>query len=83
MRGVAAAPPVYVSAVKRYSMAPGPTPVLPEALAAGAEPVIHRGLDFRALMLRCLGRLQEVLRHAERRAALHAASGSGASSPRS
>ena len=44
-------------------MAPGPTPVPPEVLAAGAQPVIHhRGPDFRALMLRALGRLQEVCR---------------------
>jgi len=44
-------------------MAPGPTPVPPEVLAAGAQPVIHhRGPDFRALMLRTLGRLQEVCR---------------------
>lgn len=48
---------------KRYLMAPGPTPVPPEVLAAGAEPVLHhRGPDFRALMLRTLGRLQEVCR---------------------
>ena len=44
-------------------MAPGPTPVPPEVLAAGAQPVLHhRGPDFRALMLRTLGRLQEVCR---------------------
>ena len=44
-------------------MAPGPTPVPPEVLAAGAQPVIHhRGPDFRAVMLRTLGRLQEVCR---------------------
>ena len=48
---------------KRYLMAPGPTPVPPEVLAAGAQPVLHhRGPDFRALMLRTLGRLQEVCR---------------------
>jgi serine---pyruvate transaminase len=48
---------------KRYLMAPGPTPVPPEVLAAGAEPVLHhRGPDFRALMTRCLARLQEVCR---------------------
>ena len=44
-------------------MAPGPTPVPPEVLAAGALPVLHhRGPDFRAVMLRTLGRLQEVCR---------------------
>jgi serine---pyruvate transaminase len=44
-------------------MAPGPTPVPPEVLAAGAQPVLHhRGPDFRAVMLRTLGRLQEVCR---------------------
>jgi aspartate aminotransferase-like enzyme len=48
---------------KRYLMAPGPTPVPPEVLAASAEPVIHhRGPDFRELMLRVLARLQEVCR---------------------
>jgi serine---pyruvate transaminase len=47
--------------IKRYLMAPGPTPVPPEVLAAGAEPVIHhRGPDFRALMLRTLDRLRVV-----------------------
>lgn len=59
-------------------MAPGPTPVPPEVLAAGAEPVIHhRGPDFRALMLRCLDRLQEVLR-TQSDVLLFTASGSGA-----
>jgi serine---pyruvate transaminase len=44
-------------------MAPGPTPVPPEVLAAGAQPVLHhRGPDFRAVMLRTLRRLQEVCR---------------------
>jgi serine---pyruvate transaminase len=48
---------------KHYLMAPGPTPVPPEVLAAGAAPVIHhRGPDFRELMLRTLARLQEVCR---------------------
>jgi aspartate aminotransferase-like enzyme len=48
---------------KRYLMAPGPTPVPPEVLAAGAQPVLHhRGPDFRAVMLRTLGRLQDVCR---------------------
>jgi aspartate aminotransferase-like enzyme len=63
---------------KRYLLAPGPTPVPPEVLAALAEPVLHhRGPDFRALMRRCLGRLREVLR-TEGDVLLFTASGSGA-----
>ena len=59
-------------------MAPGPTPVPPEALAAGAEPIIHhRGPDFRELMLRTLGRLQQVCR-TENDVLLFTASGTGA-----
>ena len=59
-------------------MAPGPTPVPPEVLAAGAQPVLHhRGLDFRAVMLRTLGRLQEVCRTQDD-VLLFTASGSGA-----
>ena len=63
---------------KRYLMAPGPTPVPPEVLAAGAEPVLHhRGPDFRAVMLRCLERLGLVLQ-TENDVLLFTASGSGA-----
>src|SRR5712691_1585716 len=63
---------------KRYLMAPGPTPVPPEVLAAGAAPIIHhRGPDFRALMLRCLERLGEVCR-TQNDVLLLTASGSGA-----
>lgn len=63
---------------KRYLMAPGPTPVPPEVLAAGAAPIIHhRGPDFRELMLRVLGRLQEVCR-TRSDVLLFTASGSGA-----
>ena len=63
---------------KRYLMAPGPTPVPPEVLAAGARPVIHhRGPDFRELVLRCLGRLREVCR-TEHDVLLFTASGTGA-----
>ena len=59
-------------------MAPGPTPVPPEALAAGAAPIIHhRGPDFRELMLRTLARLQQVCR-TENDVLLFTASGSGA-----
>jgi aspartate aminotransferase-like enzyme len=46
---------------KRYLFTPGPTPVPPEVLAAGAEPIVHhRGADFRAIYERTLGRLREV-----------------------
>ena len=59
-------------------MAPGPTPVPPAALAAGAAPIIHhRGPDFRELMLRTLARLRQVCR-TERDVLLFTASGSGA-----
>jgi aspartate aminotransferase-like enzyme len=59
-------------------MAPGPTPVPPEVLAAGAAPIIHhRGPDFRELMLRTLGRLRQVCR-TENDVLLFTASGSGA-----
>ena len=41
---------------KRYLFTPGPTPVPPEVLAAGAEPIVHhRGADFRAIYERTLG----------------------------
>jgi aspartate aminotransferase-like enzyme len=67
-----------VSVRKRYLLAPGPTPVPPEVLAAGAAPVIHhRGPDFRELMLRTLARLQEVCRTGND-VLLFTASGSGA-----
>jgi serine---pyruvate transaminase len=63
---------------KRYLFAPGPTPVPPEVLAAGAEPMLHhRGPDFREVMLRCLARLGEVCR-TENDVLLFTASGSGA-----
>jgi len=63
---------------KRYLMSPGPTPVPPEVLAAGAAPVIHhRGPDFRELMLRTLARLREVCR-TENDVLLFTASGSAA-----
>lgn len=59
-------------------MAPGPTPVPPESLAASAAPIIHhRGPDFRELMLRTLGRLQEVCRTQDD-VLLFTSSGSGA-----
>ena len=44
---------------KRYLFTPGPTPVPPEVLAAGAEPIVHhRGADFREIYERTLGRLR-------------------------
>lgn len=59
-------------------MTPGPTPVPPEVLAAGAAPIIHhRGPDFRELMLRTLARLQQVCR-TKNDVLLFTASGSGA-----
>ena len=59
-------------------MAPGPTPVPPEVLAASAAPIIHhRGPDFRAVMLRTLARLQEVCR-TQNDVLLFTASGSAA-----
>ena len=64
--------------IKRYLMAPGPTPVPPEALAASAAPIIHhRGPDFRALMTRTLSRLQTVCA-TQNDVLLFTASGSGA-----
>jgi aspartate aminotransferase-like enzyme len=63
---------------KRYLFTPGPTPVPPEVLAAGAEPMVHhRGADFREVYERALGRLQEVFR-TEAPVLLFAASGTGA-----
>jgi len=49
--------------VKRYLFTPGPTPVPPEVLAAGAEPIVHhRGPDFREIYASALSRLKEVYR---------------------
>jgi len=63
---------------KRYLMAPGPTPVPPEVLAAnGAEVLHHRSPDFRELMLRTLDRLRQVCR-TENDVLLFTASGSAA-----
>ena len=56
---------------KRYLMAPGPTPVPPEVLAAGAEPIIHhRGPDFRVDAAHARPAAGGVP-HPERRARLH------------
>jgi serine---pyruvate transaminase len=63
---------------KRYLFTPGPTPVPPEVLAVGAEPMVHhRGADFREVYARTLGRLKEVFR-TESDVLLFTASGSGA-----
>ncbi|HEY4347741.1 MAG TPA: alanine--glyoxylate aminotransferase family protein [Gaiellaceae bacterium] len=63
---------------KRYLFTPGPTPVPPEVLAAGAEPMVHhRGLDFRAVYESSLTRLQRVFR-TEAPVLLFSASGTGA-----
>ena len=63
---------------KRYLMSPGPTPVPPEVLEAGARQVLHhRGPDFRRLMRRCLDRLRAVCR-TEGDVLLFTASGTGA-----
>ena len=48
---------------KRYLFTPGPTPVPPQVLAAGAEPMVHhRGADFHQIYTRTLERLQQVYR---------------------
>ncbi len=63
---------------KRYLFTPGPTPVPPEVLAAGAEPMVHhRGLDFREVYERTLVRLGEVFR-TDSPVLLFSASGTGA-----
>ena len=63
---------------KRYLFTPGPTPVPPEVLAAGAEPIVHhRGPDFREVYERSLGRLRDVFR-TESDVLLFSASGTGA-----
>ena len=63
---------------KRYLFTPGPTPVPPEVLAAGAEPIVHhRGPDFRDIYARTLQRLKDVYR-TESDVLLFTASGTGA-----
>jgi aspartate aminotransferase-like enzyme len=63
---------------KRYLFTPGPTPVPPEVLAAGAEPIVHhRGADFREIYASSLGRLKDVFR-TESDVLLFTASGTGA-----
>jgi len=63
---------------KRYLFTPGPTPVPPQVLAAGAEPIVHhRGADFREIYAAVLGRLKEVFR-TDADVLLFTASGSGA-----
>jgi serine---pyruvate transaminase len=63
---------------KRYLFTPGPTPVPPAVLAAGAEPIVHhRGPDFRDIYARTLARLKDVYR-TESDVLLFTASGTGA-----
>jgi aspartate aminotransferase-like enzyme len=64
--------------IKRHLLTPGPTPVPPAVLAATAEPMIHhRAPDFRVLLERTVGRLQQVFRTAND-VLLFTASGTGA-----
>ncbi len=63
---------------KRRLLAPGPTAVPPEVLAALAEPVLHhRGPDFKVVFARVQARLREVFR-TEQEVLLLTASGTGA-----
>ena len=63
---------------KRYLFTPGPTPVPPQVLAAGAEPIVHhRGVDFREIYASTLERLKGVYR-TKSDVLLFTASGSGA-----
>ena len=63
---------------KRYLFTPGPTPVPPEVVAAGAEPMVHlRGSEFQEIYTRTLERLQQVFR-TESQVLLFSASGTGA-----
>jgi aspartate aminotransferase-like enzyme len=63
---------------KRYLFTPGPTPVPPAVLAAGAEPIVHhRGADFRTVYAGVLGRLRDVFRTSAD-VLLFTASGTGA-----
>jgi aspartate aminotransferase-like enzyme len=63
---------------KRYLFTPGPTPVPPEVLAAGAEPIVHhRGPDFREIYARTLQRLKDAFR-TDADVLLFTSSGSGA-----
>jgi aspartate aminotransferase-like enzyme len=63
---------------KRYLMTPGPTPVPPEVLAAGAQPILHhRSPDFVPVFDRTLTRLREVFRTA-RDVLMFTSSGTGA-----
>src|SRR5262249_41486035 len=63
---------------QRHLVTPGPPPVPPEVLAAGAEPMVHhRGSDFKEIYVRTLERLQAVFR-TEGQVLLFSASGTGA-----
>jgi aspartate aminotransferase-like enzyme len=63
---------------KRYLFTPGPTPVPPAVLSAGAEPIVHhRGADFREIYSSALTRLKDVFRTGSD-VLLFSASGTGA-----
>ena len=63
---------------KRYLFTPGPTPVPPQVLAAGAEPIVHhRGADFRDIYASALARLRQVFL-TESDVLMFTASGTGA-----
>jgi serine---pyruvate transaminase len=63
---------------KRYLFTPGPTPIPPEVLAAGAAPMVHhRGADFREIYAATLERLRRVF-CTESDVLLFTASGTGA-----
>jgi aspartate aminotransferase-like enzyme len=63
---------------KEYLFTPGPTPVPPAVLAAGAEPMVHhRGRDFQQVYERALLALKQVFR-TESPVLLFSASGTGA-----
>jgi serine---pyruvate transaminase len=71
-------PSTLTALEKRYLFTPGPTPVPPAVLAAGAEPIVHhRGTDFRAVYESALARLRQVFR-TESDVLLFTASGTGA-----
>jgi aspartate aminotransferase-like enzyme len=62
---------------KRHLLAPGPTPVLPEALLAMARPIIyHRGPEYEALMARVREGLK-ILFQTKNEVLLFASSGTG------
>jgi len=62
---------------KKHLLAPGPTPVLPEALLAMARPIIyHRGPEYEALLARVREGLK-ILFQTRNEVLLFASSGTG------